>query len=99
MTHVDERTTVATGAASISPASANTTAAASNSTTAPVIDNVWLGEYLLGTWAEARKQSRALMGRPEMHRIDGLSMEAHRERVLGLTDESAGVLGGSRTVM
>ena len=81
MTQVDERTAASSGAASASTASAST--AYATSTHAPVIDTAWLGEYLLGTWAEARKQSRALMARPEMHQIDGLSMEAHRERVLG----------------
>jgi len=81
MTQVDERTAASNGAAPANTAPANT--ASATATEAPAIDNAWLGEYLLGTWAEARKQSRALMGRPEMHQIDGLSMEAHRERVLG----------------
>jgi acyl-CoA oxidase len=47
------------------------------------IDTVWLGEYLLGQWAEERKHSREFIKRPELQRIDGLSMEEHRERVLG----------------
>jgi len=47
------------------------------------IDVAWLGEYLLGTWAEERKHSRELIKRPELHRIDGLGMAEQRERVLG----------------
>ena len=49
----------------------------------PRIDTEWLGEYLLGQWAEERKHSREFVKRPEIQRIDGLSMEDHRERVLG----------------
>jgi len=41
-----------------------------------------LGEQLLGTWADIRLGARKLAGLPEMHRIDGLSMAEHRERVL-----------------
>jgi acyl-CoA oxidase len=73
MTQVDNRPVASTPTTAPSAAKAPT----------PAIDVAWLGEYLLGTWAEARKHSRALMGKPEMHRIDGLTMEAHRERVLG----------------
>jgi acyl-CoA oxidase len=42
-----------------------------------------LGRQLLGTWADIRIGARALAGKPEMHRVDGLSMAEHRERVLG----------------
>jgi len=41
-----------------------------------------LGEQLLGTWADIRLGARKLAGLPEMHRLDGLSMAEHRERVL-----------------
>lgn len=46
----------------------------------PAIDTRWLGEYLLGTWAEARKHSRELMRNSDFHRIDGLSLDEHRKR-------------------
>ena len=47
------------------------------------IDTAWLGEYLLGTWAEARKHSRAMMARPEFQREEGLSLSGQRDRVFG----------------
>ena len=47
------------------------------------VDSEWLGEYLLGRWAEARKRSRRNASRPELQRIDGLTMDEHRARVLG----------------
>jgi acyl-CoA oxidase len=47
------------------------------------IDVPWLGEFLLGNWAEARKHSRELLKNPAFHRIDGLPMDEHRKRVLG----------------
>ena len=46
------------------------------------IDVAWLGEYLLGDWAEARKHSRELLKDPAFHRIDGLSMDEHRARTI-----------------
>ncbi|MGV8885590.1 MAG: acyl-CoA dehydrogenase [Microbacteriaceae bacterium] len=48
-----------------------------------VFDAATLGEQLLGTWADIRRGARELAARPEMHRIEGLSMEDHRERVFG----------------
>jgi acyl-CoA oxidase len=47
------------------------------------IDTAWLGEYLLGTWAEERRASRALMTRPEFHRQDDLGLDEQRARVFG----------------
>lgn len=47
------------------------------------IDVAWLGEYLLGRWAEDRKASRALASRPEFWYQGGLTLEEHRTRVLG----------------
>ncbi|MEF2977171.1 acyl-CoA dehydrogenase family protein [Subtercola sp. YIM 133946] len=47
----------------------------------PTIDVEWLGQYLLGTWAEARLESRRVTARPEMQRIEGLSLTEHRQRV------------------
>jgi acyl-CoA oxidase len=51
--------------------------------TEPTIDTAWLGEYLLGQWAEARQTSRALMARPEFWRQEGLSLAEQRQRVFG----------------
>lgn len=47
------------------------------------IDTAWLGEYLLGTWADARRESRELMKRAEFHRIDSLTVDEQRARVFG----------------
>ena len=49
--------------------------------TATGIDTRWLGEYLLGTWSDARKHARELLRNPDFHRVDGLSVEDHRKRV------------------
>ncbi len=77
MTQVTDRLS-ASPTTPTSPAPASTAA-----TKTAQIDVAWLGEYLLGTWAAERKQSRALMARPEFHRIDGLTLDEHRERVFG----------------
>ncbi|MCS5498460.1 acyl-CoA dehydrogenase family protein [Cnuibacter physcomitrellae] len=45
-------------------------------------DVPWLTRYLLGTWADIRLASRDAAAKPEMQRIDGLSMAEHRARVL-----------------
>ncbi len=47
------------------------------------VDVAWLGEYLLGRWAEDRKASRALAERPEFQFVGDLSLAEHRARVLG----------------
>lgn len=47
------------------------------------VDVAALGQQLLGRWADVRRTSRALAARPEMKRVEGLSMAEHRERVLG----------------
>jgi acyl-CoA oxidase len=47
------------------------------------IDTVWLGDYLLGQWADARRHARDLVARPEFQRIDGLSLAEQRERTFG----------------
>jgi acyl-CoA oxidase len=58
-----------------------------------MVDVVALGEQLMGRWSEARRASRAVVARPEMRRIEGLSMAEHRARVLEqlhvLVDEGA----------
>jgi acyl-CoA oxidase len=50
---------------------------------APVVNVGALSRQLLGTWAEARLAARELTARPEMQRIEGLSMDEHRTRVFG----------------
>ncbi|MDH6238291.1 acyl-CoA dehydrogenase [Cryobacterium sp. CG_9.6] len=52
-------------------------------TVQPVVDVERLGRQLLGTWADVRLQARELSARPEMQRIEGLSMADHRTRVFG----------------
>ena len=47
------------------------------------IDTAWLGDYLLGNWGTARRESRELMRRPDFHRDDSLPLDGQRERVLG----------------
>ena len=74
MTHLTD--TVSTG--STSEAGSTT----GGSSTSDRIDTAWLGEYLLGTWGEARKHSRELLKDPAFHRIEGLGMDEHRKRVL-----------------
>lgn len=48
----------------------------------PTVDVAALGEQLMGRWAAERRTSRAVVARPEMKRIEGLSMADHRARVL-----------------
>ncbi|WP_082716667.1 acyl-CoA dehydrogenase [Microterricola viridarii] len=50
---------------------------------APRVDVAKLSRQMLGSWPEDRLASRELAGRPEMQRIEGQTMEEHRERVLG----------------
>ncbi|MGG5751474.1 acyl-CoA dehydrogenase [Zafaria sp. Z1313] len=47
----------------------------------PRVDVDALGAQLLGKWADVRRTSRALAARPEFQRIDGQSMDEHRDRV------------------
>ncbi|GHG40428.1 acyl-CoA dehydrogenase [Sinomonas cellulolyticus] len=60
---------------------------------APQVDVAALGELLLGTWAEVRKEARQLAAKPELHKLEGLTHTEHRERVFGqlkiLVDEGA----------
>ncbi|MEQ1737415.1 MAG: acyl-CoA dehydrogenase family protein, partial [Rhodoglobus sp.] len=48
----------------------------------PVVDVGALGQQLMGRWADVRRASRAVAARPALKRIEGLSMEDHRARVL-----------------
>ena len=47
------------------------------------LDVEQLGRQLLGTWADIRVAARERAARPELQRIEGLTMAEHRERVLG----------------
>ncbi|TFB75805.1 acyl-CoA dehydrogenase [Cryobacterium glaciale] len=49
---------------------------------APAVNVEALGRQLLGTWADVRLAAREVTARPEMQRIEGLSMADHRLRVL-----------------
>lgn len=50
-------------------------------TSLPRIDTTLVSEWLLGDWAQVRLQSRALASKPELQKIDGLSVEEQRARV------------------
>ncbi|MFD4422859.1 acyl-CoA dehydrogenase [Agromyces sp. NPDC058484] len=50
---------------------------------APKVDVAALGRQLLGTWADIRIAARERAAQPDLQRIEGQSMEEHRERVLG----------------
>jgi len=43
----------------------------------------WLSRYLLGRWADVRLATRDVTARPELHKIDGLTLAEHRKRVFG----------------
>ncbi|MGW9412600.1 acyl-CoA dehydrogenase family protein [Arthrobacter cupressi] len=82
-----------------------TTTAGSGSAGTTAVDVAALGELLLGRWADVRRQARELAGRPEVHKIEGLTHTEHRKRVFGqlgyLVEHNAvhrafpGRLGGS----
>lgn len=58
------------------------------------VDVAALGRQLLGTWPDIRLEARERAARPELQRIEGQSMEEHRERVfqqLKLLVDSAAV--------
>ncbi|WP_460775544.1 acyl-CoA dehydrogenase family protein [Microbacterium sp. GXF7504] len=48
----------------------------------PRIDLAAVNDMLLGTWADTRRQARAMIKDPAFWRVDGLSVADHRERVL-----------------
>lgn len=47
------------------------------------VDVASLGRQLLGTWAEVRLNAREFAKNPALHRIEGLTLDEQRERVLG----------------
>ena len=91
MTQVSDRPAVPATTAAVAPASASASAQAEaigNTQAQPGsaagnIDVAWLGDYLLGNWADARRESREQMKNPAFHRIDSLSLDQQRTRVLG----------------
>ena len=70
--------TEATPDAGIEPAASTTPEQIGSASTR--VDVEKLGRQLLGTWAEARLASRALSSRPEMQKVEGLSLEDQRTR-------------------
>ncbi|AUZ86445.1 acyl-CoA dehydrogenase, partial [Arthrobacter agilis] len=46
------------------------------------VDTAELGELLLGKWAHVRRMARELAGRPEVHKVEGLTHHDHRRRCL-----------------
>ncbi len=49
---------------------------------AAAVNTTILNEMLMGTWGEVRREAREFVKDPALHRIDGLSLEEQRERVL-----------------
>lgn len=76
MTEVVDRT-------SSSRASAGTPSTPQPVAADPTVDVAALGELLLGKWAHIRHTARDLAGRPEVHKIEGLTHTEHRKRVFG----------------
>jgi acyl-CoA oxidase len=64
-----------------------------NGAVSPTVDVAALGRQLLGTWADVRVAARKRAANPDLQRIEGLSMQEHRERVFGqlklLVEEAA----------
>ncbi|TXK18700.1 acyl-CoA dehydrogenase [Homoserinibacter sp. GY 40078] len=65
------------------PDDVSTPRGAATESAALAVDTAWLGEYLLGRWADDRRESRRLASRSEFHFVGDLSLEEHRARVLG----------------
>ncbi|MDJ0315726.1 acyl-CoA dehydrogenase family protein [Arthrobacter antibioticus] len=69
------------------------------------VDVAALGEVLLGRWAEVRLAARELAGKPELHKVEGMTHTEHRKLVfeqMGILVQQNGVhrafptrLGGS----
>ncbi len=50
--------------------------------TTPQIDIATLGHRLLGRWADIRLHTRSVIENNSLFKVEGLPMDAHRERVL-----------------
>ena len=48
----------------------------------PRVDVAYLEHVLLGRWRDFRRDTRARLADPRFHRVEGLTCEEHRERVL-----------------
>lgn len=48
----------------------------------PAVDVAHLEQVLLGRWADVRREARRFLADPRLHKVEGLSMAEHRERVL-----------------
>ena len=48
------------------------------------LDQAELGKLILGRWAEVRLKTRSVIESKQLFKVEGLSMEKHRERVLQL---------------
>lgn len=89
MTELADRTTgnasrhTTTPAATPAATTAGRSGAEPSSPEAPAVDVAALGEQLLGKWADIRLKSRGLAGRPELHKIEGLTHTEHRQRAFG----------------
>lgn len=59
------------------------------------IDVAQVNDALMGTWAETRREARAVIKDPAFWRVDGMPMVEHRERVLAQLHALAEA-GGSR---
>jgi len=46
------------------------------------LDQAELGKLILGRWAEVRLKTRSVIESKQLFKVEGLSMEKHRERVL-----------------
>ncbi|MEO6826055.1 MAG: acyl-CoA dehydrogenase [Microbacteriaceae bacterium] len=78
-TTIDETTTgETTGEA---PGETTIDAATRSQTPDASVDIEALERLLLGRWAEVRLAARELSARPELHKIEGLSLSEHRNRV------------------
>ena len=51
------------------------------------VDAEHLGEFLLGRWADIRRDARRVCERPDMWKIEGQPMPEHRQRVFGQLKE------------
>ena len=49
---------------------------------APQVDVAALELHVLGRYADFRRQARAVLANPDLHKVEGLSVAEHRERVL-----------------
>ncbi|MEO7349541.1 MAG: acyl-CoA dehydrogenase family protein, partial [Terrimesophilobacter sp.] len=48
----------------------------------PAVNMMALNDILMGTWSEVRREAREFVKNPDLHRVDGLTLEQQRERVL-----------------